>query len=474
MQIAYSLMLFIVGTVFARLIVKSGLFSIVTGYLWGVFFSVLPSFISMLLFGGVNMPFYFSCNAVLVAVLFVAAARKGALDRKFGVSLAAGGLCLVILAAFFTVCNCSIGSMDSVAFYIQPGMQFFLGAPPDVASLFSSVGALLSLAHGPVVLWGDEYYYLLHPLLFVSLCLLFFLLFYELHAWRRKAGEALLWVFFTGWVLSSFFVLFHVFYVHTNMPSAIYLFLAASCYTYALKEKDVSFLPLYFAALFAFSLLRVEAPFFAASAVLFSGVFYDDFKEISPWWLFLFVMPLAVWNLRIVALLGGNEGLAGPFLLGGQALGLIVLPLLLWGVRKMEMKRRQLQKWSIISMGVVILALSLVRFDNFAVNIVSVFSNLFFTGRWGSLFWGKLFIFILLFEDLRRDMVAKLFLPYVAFYFLTLLLLGFMRVPYRLGWGDSLNRMMITVIPLLSFYLFNALHRAVFRVEQIINTAAGS
>lgn len=464
MQIAYSLLLFIAGSIFARLFVKSGLFPLVTGYLWGVSLSVLPSFASLLLFGGVRMPFYYCCSTVMVVILFSLGLKRGLFRPKFCLSMALGALVLTFLAVLFARYNYSVGSTDSAS-YVQTGLRFFTGAPVDVGQTFSSVGTWLSLAHGPVALWGDEYYYLLHPLLFTSLCALFFLLFFEIRSWERRPGEALLWLLFAGWVLSSFFVLFHVFYVHTNMPSGIYLFLAFSCYAYALKREDAAFLPLFFLAMFAFSLLRVEAPFFVASAILFAGVFYDDFKGISTWWLYFLVLPLAVWDLRIVWLLNGNEGLAGPVLLGAQALGLLVLPALIQALKKVGINRRQLQRWALISLCVVVFILSLVRFDSFAVNFASVFSNFFFTGRWGSLFWGGLFLLLVLVEDLRRDMISQLFIPYATFYFLGLLLLGFMRVPYRLGWGDSLNRMMITIVPVVLFYLFTALHRAFFRTE---------
>ena len=130
-------------------------------------------FASLLLFGGVRMPFYYCCSTVMVVILFSLGLKRGLFRPKFCLSMALGALVLTFLAVLFARYNYSVGSTDSAS-YVQTGLRFFTGAPVDVGQTFSSVGTWLSLAHGPVALWGDEYYYLLHPLLFTSLCALFF------------------------------------------------------------------------------------------------------------------------------------------------------------------------------------------------------------------------------------------------------------------------------------------------------------
>ena len=465
MQVAYSLVLFILGIIFAQIFEKSLFFALATGYLWGLFLSVLPSFASLLLFGALNLTFYYFCSFILVLALLVVAVRKRAFSaalKSFRALHVGCVLFFVALASLFTKYNFSVGSIDSLAFYIQPGMQFFSNSPVTIAPLFSSVGVFLSLAHGPVSLWGDEYYYLLHPLLFVSFCAVFTWFFCQSHALNKNFKRLFFWLLAGIWGLSSFFVFFNVFYIHTNMPSAIYLFLAAVCYSYAVRQKDAGLLSLFFAAIFAFSLMRVEAPFFAAGLVFFSGLSFDEFEGIPLSKLGLLFFPISLWNLRLMWMLQGGEGLAGPFLLGGQALGLLLLPAFLWVVKKLQINKGYLRKYALAGAGAVVLLLAFTRFDNFAINIVSIFVNIFFVGRWGSLWWGILILTFFCNKDIQKNTSVHFFIYYVVFYFLSLLLLGNMRVPYRLGWGDSANRMLLTIFPLLFFVVLSSLYRLIW------------
>ena len=179
MQIVYSITLFVVGVIFAQTFLKSLAFSFATGYMWGVLLSIVPAFLSLVILGEMSMDFCAISGFVLFFVLLGYAKKQGV----FASFLSNPGLSTSVFFSFSLIVfalskwNFSMGSTDSLNFVIRPAIHLFGGAFSEIVSAFSTTGVFLPLAHGMVLLWGDEYYYLLHPLIFFSIYTLFFWLF---------------------------------------------------------------------------------------------------------------------------------------------------------------------------------------------------------------------------------------------------------------------------------------------------------
>lgn len=462
MQIFYSAFLYVLGVVFARIFFDSRSFALITGFLWGLLLSVIPSFLSLLLLGSFNLYFYYSSWAIVIAsILFLIISKKEILFFKTEAPFLGGSIILLILiSSIFTKYILTVGSYDSLACYVQPGIQIFSGLWQDFAYRFSSIGVFTSLAHGTVSLWGDDYYYLLHPLIFISLLLLFIWTFFQLYPCRKSKSNLFIFSLVGSWIISSPMVLFNVFYVHTHMTSAAYLFLAVSCIQYALHNKIPAMLTLSFFSLLGLSLIRLETPLLAVGLIFFLGVFYEHFENAPLWPLFIFLLPPALWNLRLVIMLKGDGDIAGPFLLGGQAAGLMLFPFFIWILRKIRTNKKYLQNLALLSYFAFISLLATIFRKKISINIFTMFMRSFFVGRWGSLWWGALFILLLIPGTLRNNEDAHPLLRYCIFYVLSIIFLGFMRIPYHLSPLDSANRMMITIIPVVFFSLLSSINRA--------------
>ena len=95
-------------------------------------------------------------------------------------------------------------------------------------------------------------------------------------------------------------------------------------------------------------------------------------------------------------------------------------------------------------------------------------SNLIATGYWGSFWWtfGPLVVLMAIFGPrLKREDV---WLEVLGGGLLLILLLGVIRSsPYRLGWGDSGNRMLVHLAPLVVMYTVLKV-RACFDISEKI------
>ncbi|MCW8929224.1 MAG: hypothetical protein OQL19_03175, partial [Gammaproteobacteria bacterium] len=81
-----------------------------------------------------------------------------------------------------------------------------------------------------------------------------------------------------------------------------------------------------------------------------------------------------------------------------------------------------------------------------------MFSNILYDfGRWGVL-WKTLIILALL-SLVWPKIKNEAFLSYgILFYFILIFLFSFARIPYLSSWGDSSNRMLTHLVPIIIFF----------------------
>ncbi|MEA1937803.1 MAG: hypothetical protein U9N14_01760, partial [Pseudomonadota bacterium] len=86
-------------------------------------------------------------------------------------------------------------------------------------------------------------------------------------------------------------------------------------------------------------------------------------------------------------------------------------------------------------------------------SITAFAANIFGMGRWGSLGMALLVLYTAIWlSGPSRDFYSRMIPRFIAAYILALLFLSFFRIPYRVNWGDSANRMMVHIVPLLLTY----------------------
>jgi len=106
-------------------------------------------------------------------------------------------------------------------------------------------------------------------------------------------------------------------------------------------------------------------------------------------------------------------------------------------------------------LGLLLLVLVFMVFqkpEHMMDSITAIIKNMIESGRWG-ITW-IIFILLLVFS-LTQPRVPKeeLFFYFISSFFSLLLAISYFRAPFRLGWGDSANRMLTHILPIIILYV---------------------
>jgi len=244
-----------------------------------------------------------------------------------------------------------------------------------------------------------------------------------------------------------------MFYIHNNLLSATYLFVAVGTFWLALRERNKAWFVFAVLALTAFSFLRTEALLFA---LIFLGLLVGTGKLAYRTRLYIvlpFLSVLLLWYLKLLLTIGEGSMILGP---GRIVVVLVILVCAMTGVglSRFHTVERFLPVLPALILGSLLGILGLMFIQepvHMYTSLVSVWQNLFFYGWWGAtwLIISVLFLFALLQPSFQYE---RLFSFGIPTFFMLLLTLSFMRFPFHLGWGDSANRMMTHILPIIFFY----------------------
>ena len=106
-------------------------------------------------------------------------------------------------------------------------------------------------------------------------------------------------------------------------------------------------------------------------------------------------------------------------------------------------------------------------------SLKSLFINAGILGKW-SFFWYIFLIFVLgtdreiFYTNLKSNKFnyRLLYLVVSLLIFILIYMMSFFRVPYRLGYGDSGNRLLITIYPFAYIYIVNC----IYKIKNIKNS----
>lgn len=336
-------------------------------------------------------------------------------------------------------------SFDSIA-QIAAGRSIAAHGLQGVGGLLASWGGLVPLVQGAGVGLKVDVIQAFQPLMALSL-----LAVCAWGTWQLAARFKALAVCVVLLTLSGcYFLVMQSQYVHNSLPSAVYLAAAALLCAVAWQRDDAVLLRPAFACLAAFCLCRTEAPVFAACALVLGAALATQcsigraYARLAT----IFCAAIGAWYLFLIAVIGKGSDIMSP---GRLAIVLLVL-LAAWAVTQLlPMERlRRLRPWVpelVIAVGLAALALATAwQPAHMLENVDAIYRNLTTHGRWG-LAWVTLAFAAPLAWRLNAGSRALLALT-VSFTAL-ILLMGMARIPYRLGWGDSANRMFTHLWPLL-------------------------
>jgi hypothetical protein len=249
-------------------------------------------------------------------------------------------------------------------------------------------------------------------------------------------------------------VQYHVVYLHTNWGSAIYLFGFVVLYWLAEIEGEPAYVAPAFLSLTGFALHRTENPLvsllFVALTVAPSAL---PRRRIAPWF-GLFVAMIVLWY-EVIARHVSPEG---AFLTPARChliAGTVAAAYAWWIASSSDRMRAINLRMPLVVAVVTALAVAVtfaLRPDHMLRSAEAWIENLRTVRLWGQAWYVILALtaIALWFEPPRFRSVFVVGIP--AFFGVGLVL-AYFGPGYRVGIGDSANRMTIHVVPLLFWYL---------------------
>lgn len=428
-----------------------------SGLLWGLAIWVLVVWLCLLLgvgyTGGVVV-------GALGATAFLAAAlhiRRPTVSRRQAAGMVAATLTQVAIALV-------AGAYDLTALSYDSYCQLALGSRlaqvgsigEGVAGELASWGVFIPLVHSAAELLSLDYLSALHPSIAVGFLATFVCLLVRSGRARglpaaavavAAGGAALL-------LATAPFLVYQAFFVHNSLASAAYLTLGVMALGLARDEREPAWYAVAAVAGFAFTLLRMEAPIPASIfLVLFvSGPGLPARRRLLVSGVYAgFVL---LWYGYLFAVTGPGSDILTParaLVVIAAALGAPALVLLSrWRLAAPLLRGAP----ALILLALVLAALTLTWRDpeHMMRSLGSIASNLFRTGRWGPFWWCAVPLLAassLLPVAWRERRLATGLVAFV----LMVWCLGSFRPPYRLGWGDSANRILTHITPLVIVYL---------------------
>jgi hypothetical protein len=430
-----------------------------TGFLWGALFWVVGGILLQVL----TLPYTPASMAILFLLLGIGLSILHARNKTWQLTrrevtcllpLALVFLLVLVLASQF---NFSVTSQDSIALISTGRRIAYEGYSSAIIEELSLRGAYLSQLQSASVFLGDDYLYAAQPAFAYAFALSYFYLSHRImgHLLSNKR-LALALSFLTSLVLfSTFFIVFQIFYIHNNLISAVYLFIGVSAFWLAPVEDKNSWVMLGVLALLGFSLARNEAPIFALIflvPVISAGQipYRIRLRSILP-----YLVTLILWYSYLLARMG-----AGTKILDPEKTLVIIGALAAFGILVIFSEHQWIKRFLLphlprIMLGALLLLLVLMAIqkpEHMKFSVYAFIKNFLGYGWWG-ITW-IIFSFLLVFSlAAPRIPREEIFFYGITSFVSTLLALSYFRNPYRLGWGDSANRMFTHVLPILILYV---------------------
>jgi hypothetical protein len=250
--------------------------------------------------------------------------------------------------------------------------------------------------------------------------------------------------------------LFQSFYIHVNLPVAVYLFVAVGTCWLAISEQNNAWLAIAVSSLISFSLLRTET-FVFAMFILFLVISLYKFPGRARWFFTLpFIGLMFLWYVLFYLRFIRETNILSParillLLVSLVCLGLYVFIL---RYRKLEELVQAIVVYAIAAGAVLLLAGMLLFETRITItSLVVTLQNMLVSGGWGAI-WYAVFVGLILAFTQPRFKNENFFVLILAIYFVSLIALGSIRtLPYHLGRFDSGNRMLTHILPVVVYYL---------------------
>jgi|CXWL01.1.fsa_nt_gi hypothetical protein len=459
-QVAFPILLHLVGCLLSTCYKRTTdmAFAWLSGIFWGlalwvtwavIVLSLGLPFTAGVMFGGIAL------LAILMLWLHV---RRKSFDRSDLLWFVLSTAIIAIAATLAARYNHTAASFDSFTqILIGKELAHHRGFDPDVHAALASWGVFTPAVQAAAVLINVDYLSALWPTMGVA----FLCCFVPLCMKVAIAAGAPTWFAVlsaeigAAFLATTYFFTFQCFYIHNNLPSAIYLLFAVATMWLALHTGRRSWLIFSTASFFTFILLRTEAPLFVVvfMAPVWCATDLDRRTRLKC------MLPLTIatlaWYAKLLTLIGGGTDILSPTK-AIALMGLMAVATLVAALPDRPWRRRLAMSapWTMMIAGTVVIVMTIWRQPRMMQeSLEAIAENLFFHGGWG---WTWAFVVALLGLSIALPRISRQEVWTVGlglFWMLVFALAVFRENPYRTGWGDSANRLMTQSLPIAVMYL---------------------
>ncbi len=388
----------------------------------------------------------------------VAAVRLRAVDAAVARRLGLMYLASVVVIAAVLPLDMTAVSFDSMR-QMALGRIFAEHPRVQIDALeegFGNWAPFVPLIHAAAPMIGVDYLYALHPCIFLSLMACFLVLGRTmLRELGRPPAEALVLPILGACVLgSTFFFAYQAFYVHNSLPVTAFVTVYPTTLWLALRQRRPAWLVFSMAALTCFCLARCESVLFAAVMILPLVAAGELPYRVRLACVLPFAAAMIGWQMRLVLLIGTRADILTPQRVAAQTLllaGTGVLAILTaWPFgRRLATASIPL---ALVALAFIAAGLSVARPEHMGRCATVILANLTSEGGWSAWWYLAAGLILLVWTAPPVPHQQVLTVPLWAVP-LGAWAMGAMRVPYRLGFGDSANRMMTHIAPLALLYV---------------------
>ena len=448
-------------------------FCCVAAYPLGLLFFVLQS----LLFAFSPLPYRLGPMVATWAALFVLGVLVNVLRIGRGERATARDVALVgavstlfvLLALGIERINLSVLTYDShMILLLGRSIAFHGGVAPDIGQGLQGLASrgVFQLMVQAASVFVEKPYLHSAPLIFAiaSWSLFGYLGLRALGGLAPFSGRAAALVALTVCAMATpYFMLVQALYIHDNYATGMYLLFFCACFWLAEREQNPGFLPYAFGFLLAFSLQRVETPLVA---LMFWAIAHTQStlpQRLLTAWFVAYASIVVLWHARLFGYVAADPDLLDParvmLIVAATAAALPVA--LVVGLPRLAWLRRRVPLAILVSIGLGAIVISMLRPEQMMATGAAFLFNLQSTS-WGGVWYAfpLLGILALLVPSVPFH---QLFTYGAIAYLIVMFTLGLGEFSFRTGWGDSGNRMVTHVVPLLFFFFLLAYGRVLCR-----------
>lgn len=366
-------------------------------------------------------------------------------------------IAFVLISGFFVYINYALFSYDSY-YYLAFGKElaFYGGFKDFMLEQIRAFGMFMPTFHSLAGFFGYDFSYAVHPLMsFIFLVLFYFLTYDELISLQVSKKDSIFYALLGVLILGScYFWIYQSFWIMNNVFTAIFLTLGLIFAWRARRTQSSLFLFLSYISMLTFAFARVESPLYSVLFIaLITGLNFP--YEWLKRYILSYSLFIIIWYINLFSF--KDIGVYSDFFSVGKGIAilscylLLILYIYLFNQKWIQWLRQYL--YPIIT-GLLIIGIlgAIILKPTFAINnFHMLIQNLFYPMLWGYTFIiiaGMAMISLFMKNYKYKEFVSTCIYGYL---FLLIIIFMFRKYPLRAGYGDSGNRMLTHILPLIVF-----------------------